>query len=1245
MFIVSGASNTDYKTDRGIYTGKSLLFDDGSSQYLSWTPGTAGNRKQFIISAWVKFHETDITYPTIMHQYTGVSSTCSFYIDSINEFLLFYDVQNGTDYSVVTEGVFRDLHRWYHILLTYDSTISTAADRAIIYVDGIRVAQENTTHGAFPQNHEVLINSAAVHHIGRHQGAGEYSNMSIADYNFIDGLTIQSGNVLLNDFDYISSDTGKWVPKKYTGEYGLNGFHHDYSDTTETDTVFDQDSLITGPISRGTLGANESGLYFDGGNNYLSRVFSTAGDRKTFTITMWFKRAGLGTLQGLFTADAAGASNEGQLMFETDNTLRFSGNGTIYRNSNRIFNDTDKWHHIVAYIDSTQSTADDRIKIYIDGKELTSFSTNVNPSLNLDDASWNNTNDHRVGNDTAIGSRNFYGYISDVYFIDGQALVPSNFGENISGQWRPKVYSGSFGTNGSHLTFDTDDSDTTTVTDNSINTHTWTVQGWSSNIETNGYVTDKPTDNCSVLNLANPGQTNTYSNGNRTCDFAVNNNCSSTIWFDSGKVVCEVLVNNMTTAMDIGILEDTVSQDDGSWPVGTARTYQHDGEKYDGTNTAYGATYTSGDLIRIEVDMDGDTIEFFKNDVSQGDAFTSGITGKRWRFIAWSSSASSQVTFTFNNDDFTDTPTTGFLGLKESNLESVEYALSPNIFDANGYSSNVGGSYTNDTMVDNHATLNPLERHTYNPTYSNGNLTAASVTSSQGHSAMSSLSFDVEDVNGFYTECYWDSGNTSGSNFNSAGIVPKNGDKQGTSGAIRTDDSISYQEDGHVWSSLVDTQTYTAWGTTGDKIMVFVKNGSIWFGRNGTWNGDPDAGTGAAVTGLIDEYMFMSIHFSTTSGMTWNFGATDFTYTIPTGGKTLSSANLPEPTIKKPQEHGNIGLWTGDASADRDLDSLCSFKPDLAWIKQRTQAYNHVLYDNVRGAGTLKAMSTAGADAEGSLADNSTNGYLDEFRTGGLGVTSGSADPSYVNSASDEFWSLLLLADNTSGSSNTDGSTTSTVSANTDAGFSIVTYTGTGANATVGHGLASAPDLIIFKERGAVNDWCVYHSSNTSAPETDYLQINKTNATVDSVLTFNDTAPTASVFTVSTDSLVNGSSKTYVAYCIVFGDVFAGGSYTGNGNADGPFIPTDELLFLMTKESTPGTSSWFMYDQLRNTYNGSNKKTIYAEVSNAEQDTATYTIDFLSNGFKQRNTDTQTNGSGNSYIWFGIKKNGGQLVY
>jgi hypothetical protein len=394
-------------------------------------------------------------------------------------------------------------------------------------------------------------------------------------------------------------------------------------------------------------------------------------------------------------------------------------------------------------------------------------------------------------------------------------------------------------------------------------------------------------------------------------------------------------------------------------------------------------------------------------------------------------------------------------------------------------------------------------------------------------------------------------------------------------------------------------------------VALDLDAGTVTFYANGSSQGQ-------AFSGLTGTMFFGVSGISSTTRVV-NFGQRPFAYTAPSGFKALCTQNLPTPTIgattaTQAGKFFNPVLYTG-TGATRTVSGV-GFQPDWTWIKSRSNgAYHHRLTDAVRGV--TKEIYSNLTNAEGT----DSNG-LTAF--GSDGFTVGSSNEYNASATTFVAWNWKA---NGSGSSNTSGSITSTVSANTTSGFSVVTYTGTGANATVGHGIGSAPKMVIYKARNTTGGWFTYH---TSVGPTKELELNTTNGEYPIDL-WQNTNPSSTVFYLSNNIYVNNSGTTYVAYC--FAEV-AGyskfGSYTGNGSADGPFVYTGfRPAFVLTKR-TDSTSDWQLMDDARDTFNVANKG-LFPNLSVAE--TTGYNKDFLSNGFKIRDSGSSLNASGGTFIY------------
>jgi len=297
----------------------------------------------------------------------------------------------------------------------------------------------------------------------------------------------------------------------------------------------------------------------------------------------------------------------------------------------------------------------------------------------------------------------------------------------------------------------------------------------------------------------------------------------------------------------------------------------------------------------------------------------------------------------------------------------------------------------------------------------------------------------------------------------------------------------------------------------------------------------------------------------------------------------------------------NTAIGSGGLSVTLPGDT--AMQPDLVWAKARNATEGHALADSVRGV-TKNLLANTNA-LEETLSEGLTAFNSDGFTVGNNG---------HWNASGSNMVAWCWKESATSG-------------------FDIVTATGTGSAKTISHSLSAVPHVMISKEKsGSVNDWTVYHHKNTSAPETDSLILNENNATADQDTHWNDTAPTSSVFTVGSGSVVNRSSSTYVYYLFSEKQGYSKfGSYSGNGNANGPFVYTGfKPAFVLIKSTASGV--WRVWDNKRDALNP-NTANFQPNAADAEYDHSSVAIDFLSSGFKPRSTDSSFNGSGTSYVY------------
>jgi len=360
---------------------------------------------------------------------------------------------------------------------------------------------------------------------------------------------------------------------------------------------------------------------------------------------------------------------------------------------------------------------------------------------------------------------------------------------------------------------------------------------------------------------------------------------------------------------------------------------------------------------------------------------------------------------------------------------------------------------------------------------------------------------------------------------------------------------------------------------------------------------------------------YFPAQFSADAGLVTvaDFGQTGFT--AAAGFNLLNTSNLPSPSVSDGSKYFQPTLYTGTGSSQAVSQSGNStFQPDWVWIKGRSGATEHVLTDAVRGV--TKELSSNDNGAEETVAQGLTT-------FGSAGFTVGTDGSYNTSSATYVAWQWLA---NGAGSSNTDGATTSTASANTTSGFSIVKWTGTGANTTLGHGLGAAPKMILVKNTGAADSWVVYHED---VGATKGLTLDTTAAPTTASTFFNNTAPTSSVFSIGSGGRTNQSTKVMIAYCFAEIPGYSSfGSYTGNGSAtDGPFVATGFRPSFLLVKNIGAAESWQIRDSKRDPFNVS-KEILYPNTSGAEATSGGGQFaDLLSNGFKWRGADPGNNSS------------------
>ena len=904
----------------------------------------------------------------------------------------------------------------------------------------------------------------------------------------------------------------------------------------------------------------------------LNRTPSSAGNRKTWTFSTWIKRTKLGDHETIFSADH-GSGNWFIIQINNDDTLQVNwtaGTGGAYLLSDQVFRDPASWFHLVVAFDTTQSTAANRVKIYINGSQITSFSNEQYPNQNTD-YQVNNTVIHKIG----TGAWDADCYLAEMHLVDGTALAATDFAEEDSnGVWQPKAFSGTYGTNGFYLKFADNSSNAALGTDSSGNSNTWTVNNLSIGGQafSEGITTTLDSNASYVASNAFDGSqsTSTRTSGTEVVlnvDFSPGVAVTSSVEIqgEQGFITpnCSITVSGTTTNSG-GDPNTAVAGQSGT----TTKTFSS----------------VSGTLTNIKVGK-----------ISSGRTYLSRVLVDGVALIDGSPA---------DNDSLLDTPSN---------------------YDAS--SGNNGGNY---------CTWNPLSTNS-TPTFSEGNLTVTN--SGSGASGWRNIASTMAVSSGKWYMEFDTVGSQNGGLMIGIQKVPEDHDQFNP--ASFSNNFVGMTANSYAlncFSGAKRTNSsdsgYGSGMSANDKIMMAVDldNGKIWWGKNNSWfaSGDPDSGTNAAFTGLSGTFVF-AVGISASEKIHSNFGQRPYSYSNNISGfKSVCTQNFDESayaSIPDGSTAFDISLWTGNDATSRAITGL-NFSPDFLWIKSRSAGGWHALADSVRGAGKILASNANNSEYNNSDSQNAIQSFDSN------GFTIGHQSGWVVNNNNTTIVGWAWDAGTSAASSNTDGSITSNVMVNQSAGFSIVTYTGTGSTATIGHGLNAAPGLIIVKSRTAADGWPVYHQSLSNLAS-NYLVLHSTNAVGSITNYWNGT--NSSVIGVLGGYAHSSSSQNYVAYCWAPVEGFSAfGSYTGNGSSDGPFVYTGFRPKLVIRKRTDSSVGWYIVDTERDIHNEADS---FLDAADGDAESTSTNLDILSNGFKLRNPDAGTNASGGTYVYMAWAEN------
>ena len=1020
--------------------------------------------------------------------------------------------------------------------------------------------------------------------------------------------------------------------------------------------------------------------------SYFKRT-TGSGNRKTWSFSCWVKRVGLGGYDYLFAQGPDGGTSGNWFLagWQTDDTFwigqQTGGGYNLQYQTNKRFRDPHAWYHILIAVDTTQSTASNRLRLYINGTEETSFSTETDPSEDAD--TW-------VGATSTcpvmyVGRQpdghSLDGYISNVQFVDGVQLTPSNVTETDSttGQLVAKTYSGSYGTNGFWLKFE-DTSGNTAATigvDSSGNDNNYTPLNLQAGVRGGLTAVSEADGGLPFYNT-----TDTYGatkgSGYRTDSSAGTTGGSGLVLAIPGDVLTDEHdhVNTGGTAL-------TVTTHGNVTTSSTQKKFYGTSAKFDGSGDALTFTLTggtgSGDFT-IEYwayhDSLNDYITHFQNTRSatgfnvgtdgSGDFVwadsVGGLTRKievggvisagKWNHWAWVRSGTTltgyldgiaKATYT-TSTNYSDTSfCIGGLGTGSENLTgylqdirvykgTAKYTSNFNpvrstydgLIAANSdclMDSPVNGDSADNTGAGGEVTGNYA---IFSPLLNGGTLSQGGLNATSGVNKRITSNFAFPSG-----KWYWEVTLTSSTvqQFGLGSIATANttsGSPPGDNGHnsyIALTNGQYYHNGSMTGSGLATTTTNDVLGFAFD-----ADSRKFWISKNGSWQGsgspNPATGTDPLWTVSADYAPYSPVvgaGGADAVNCALNAGQRAFADSAPSGFKCLCTNNLAEPAILKPNLHFGIDLYTGTGSS-RSITSF-DFDPDFVWIKKRNATEHHIAFDQVRG--TEESIWPSCNYQEDSWSGEGISAWLSNGWTIG--------DSNNANENNDTYATWNWEADTTA--SGTWGANSKAYSrrANSTAGFSIIKWVGDASTGIPGtgaipHGLSGAPDLLIQKRLDAAGDWWV--GFNCIDGSFDYMRLNEQTAKGDEGYDLWDA-----------DEISNwgaGNNHDFIAY--VFKNIpgFSKvGYYVGNSSADGTQVILDFRPRFLIIKSLDLAYDWHLIDTARNPFNGTSSLRLKPN-SNAQEVTGSHNVvDLNCNGFKLRHSDNNWN-SGHKFLYWAI---------
>jgi hypothetical protein len=854
---------------------------------------------------------------------------------------------------------------------------------------------------------------------------------------------------------------------------------------------------------------------------YLSRTPASAGNRKTWTWNSWLKPSNVGQRRYLFSAGTNSGTAIDAIEFNTDSLRAFSYNGSFVFNisTNALFRDPSAWYMITVTFDSTQAVSSDRAKLYVNGVQQTLAGTTY-PSLNATTNFINNSSPHYIG--TGILTNYLDGYLTEVNFIDGQALAPTDFGEfDANGTWKAKKYSGTYGTNGFYLPM-------------------------------------KPTTQAELQN---------------------------TVTFNAGTSVSKPVVG-------VGFSPDLV------WFKARSNAQNH--YLVDSVRGGNSFLYSSA------TSAENTSQTWISSFDADGFTATNQLLSANYDYVGWCWDA---------GDNQPSTGHSSVLYRGSGAAQSIKgFGFSPDLILLKDRSTS--SPLLIDSVRGAHQELQP---NSTGAETSNSGTRIASIDA-DGFSLANTAVGGLNGSGKNYVAWGWDAGDGDP-------VTNTTGDINST---VKASDTTGVSVVSYTGNGTSNSEQTIGHGLSTAPKVVIVKNRTSASTRWSFYSTDLSSdGTYAVKNLLLNTTSAESAYSSQIRGIQ---GSNTFSVRdVDANGNAnvnKSGDNYMAYCFSEVSGVSKFGTYPGNGSSNGPTVTGLGFRPGFVLVKGISTGQGWTIWDSTRGPfnTVTESLSPGSSSAE-------SNFYTVDFNDDGFQLKS---SYSVTNQSGQTYLYMAFKGSYSDHVSplNDDGSIVSRVKANTSKGFSIVSYEGTGgATDTIGHGLSSAPEMVIVKDRDAGNFWSVYHVGvDATAPEDYLMRLNTTNARLNGSVYWNDTAPTSSVFTVGTSSALNDTHD-YIAYCFhsVTGySKFA--SYTGTGSAGKAITGLGfQPAWLMIKETT-STGSWAIVDTTRSPNYDAQGEYLWANLSSATGG-ASAPLTFDSDGFTINSGDSDTNSSGQTYIY------------